>query len=77
MLPDLPVFFVFLSVVVCTLLYLMFNLSLIFSITFDFAPVFCCVGVFVRLLGICGFGSFFLIDTSSSDHRCKSCITPL
>ena len=67
----------FLSNVVCTSLYLTFNLSLSFSITFDFAPVFCCVGefVFVRFLGICGFGSFFLIDASSSDHRCKLCIT--
>ena len=55
----------------------MFNLSLAFSITFDFAPVFCCVGVFVRFLGICGFDSFFLIDTSFSNHYCKLCITPL
>ena len=66
----------FLSTVVCTPLYLTFNLTLTIFITFDFAPVVCCVGelVFVRFLGICGFSSSFLIDTSSSDHRCKSCI---
>ena len=66
----------FLSIVFCIPLYLTFNLSLTISITFDFAPVFCSVGksVFVMFLGICGIHSLFLIDTSSSDHRCRSCM---
>ena len=77
MLPGLSVFsFLFVN---CCLypLHLTFNLFLTISITFDFAPVFCCVGefVFVRLLGMCGFSSFFLVDTSSSDLHFKSCIT--
>ena len=77
MLADLSVFFVFLFIVVCIPLYLNFNLSLTIYIAFDFAPVSCCVGrsVFVSFRGIRSFGSLLLIETSSFDHRCNSCIT--
>ena len=52
--PDLSVFFVFLSTVVCIPLYLTFNLSFTVSIALDFAPVSFFVGrsVFVKFRSI-------------------------
>ena len=71
-------FFVFLSIVACTPWYLTSNLSLAIYIVLEFAPVSCGGGKFAfwRLFCYCGFtfGSCLPMDTSASDHRCRSCI---
>ena len=68
-----PFFRVFVCVVFSPL-YLTFNLSSTISIVLDSAPVsLCCVvtSEFVKPSGIWSLWSCLLIDTSSSDHRCK------
>ena len=70
-------FFVCVSIVLCTPLYLILSVSLASSITLGLAPVSCCVVEFdfCSFFGICGLVfPFSLIETSSSDHLCKSCM---
>ena len=75
-------FSIFLSIVLCTPLYLFLSLFLASSIDLECATVSGCVGecVLVSILGsdLCvtlGVDPFFCICTSSSAHRWRSCIT--